>query len=192
MLGRSFQDDPLWRYFIPDPERRRRLLRGLLAIRVRQGLADGEVYATSSAFEGVAVWLPSAKSDITFGQLIRYGAVSIPVRLGVISLRRIIAAGTFMSGVRRRYAPTCYCLLSPIGVDPDFRGKGYASRLLRPMLARLDRMGLPCYLETQNERNAAMYTHFGFKTLEKVAIPGSGVEHWSMVHYGPDSQGRSR
>jgi GNAT superfamily N-acetyltransferase len=68
-----------------------------------------------------------------------------------------------------------------LGVDPDYQGKGYASQLLRPMLARADKEGIPCYLETQLGKNVALYEHFGFRVAEQGIIPGSNVMSWAMV-----------
>jgi hypothetical protein len=35
------------------------------------------------------------------------------------------------------------------------------------MLNRLDETGLPCYLETLDEKNVGIYERFGFKLVEK-------------------------
>jgi ribosomal protein S18 acetylase RimI-like enzyme len=60
-------------------------------------------------------------------------------------------------------------------VDPAYQGKGYASRLLKPMLARIDRENMPCYLDTEEEKNVSIYQHFGFKVLEEVKIPSTDI-----------------
>jgi ribosomal protein S18 acetylase RimI-like enzyme len=56
--------------------------------------------------------------------------------------------------------------LQLLGVDPEYQGQGFASRLLRGMLTRIDEEGLPCYLETELAKNVPIYEHFGFRTLE--------------------------
>ena len=68
-----------------------------------------------------------------------------------------------------------------IGVDPNHQGKGFASRLIYPMLARMDKEGLPCYLDTNNEGNVKIYEHIGFKLIKKYLIPGTSVLNWSML-----------
>ena len=57
-------------------------------------------------------------------------------------------------------------------MDPAQQGKGFASALLKPMLARLDEENMACYLETQNMKNVAMYQHFGFKLVHETRVPG--------------------
>ena len=71
-----------------------------------------------------------------------------------------------------------------IGVDPKFQGKGYASRLIREMLLRIDEEGLPCYLETQKEQNVSIYQHFGFKVIDEFIIPGTTIKAWPMLREG--------
>jgi hypothetical protein len=49
------------------------------------------------------------------------------------------------------------------------------------VLARVDEEGLPCYLETLEEKNVRLYEHFGFKMIEKSAIPETGLTNWAML-----------
>ncbi len=68
-----------------------------------------------------------------------------------------------------------------IGVAPVSQGQGYASKLLKPMLARLDEEGLPCYLETQKEKNVTLYQHFGFNVVEEFTFPSTTLTTWAML-----------
>jgi hypothetical protein len=49
------------------------------------------------------------------------------------------------------------------------------------MLERIDKEGLPCYLETQNPENIPLYEHFGFKVMEEGVIPGSPVKQFAVL-----------
>jgi hypothetical protein len=49
------------------------------------------------------------------------------------------------------------------------------------MLARIDEAGLPCYLETLEERNVRIYEHFGFTVAEESAIPETNLTNWAML-----------
>lgn len=49
------------------------------------------------------------------------------------------------------------------------------------MFARIDREGLPCYLETQDEQNVPLYQHFGFKVVNKSTIPETKLTNWAML-----------
>jgi GNAT superfamily N-acetyltransferase len=66
-------------------------------------------------------------------------------------------------------------------VDPKFQGKGFAGRLIIPVLAKIDAQHLPCYLETFEEKNASIYECFGFRTIERASIPQTPFENWAML-----------
>ncbi len=89
--------------------------------------------------------------------------------------------GEYIDTVHKRLAPFKHWFLQIIGVDPQFKGKGYAGKLLHPMFARIDEEGLPCYLETLDETNVPPYEHFGFRIVEKSAIPETKLTNWAML-----------
>lgn len=68
-----------------------------------------------------------------------------------------------------------------LGVEPVSQGKGIGSRLLEPMLRRLDQDDFPCYLETDRERNLGFYRRFGFQVRREGFVPGGGPAFWTMV-----------
>ncbi len=69
----------------------------------------------------------------------------------------------------------------PIGVDPIYQGKGYASLLLRAKFVELDKQNIPCYLETNKKGNISLYQHFGFDVVEEGIIPGTTIPYWAML-----------
>ena len=149
----------------------------------RNGVLYGEVYATSANLEGVAAWFPPGKAKITLWRMIRVGGPSLVYfylrTRDVVS--RVMSYLDYASELQERHAHFPHWYLFPIGVDPVFQGKGYGSRLLRPMLARIDQENLPCYLETETEKSVSIYQHYGFEVVEKGIVPGSEVGHWAML-----------
>jgi predicted acetyltransferase len=67
-----------------------------------------------------------------------------------------------------------------MGVLPEQQGKGLSGSLLVPMLARLDKKGVPCVLETNAPQNVPLYERYGFITLGTTHIPDLGVPLWTM------------
>jgi len=45
----------------------------------------------------------------------------------------------------------------------------------------MDAAGLPCYLETLEEKNVRLYEHFGFTVLEQTAVPDTYLTVWAML-----------
>ena len=180
MLARAFQDDPLNSYFVPDASQRKDTSFYSFEFLVRLGVSYGEVYATSPNLEGAAVWLPP-DNRLTLWRVIRNGVFSLCIRMGRKYILRALPAQHFIFSVHKHHTPFRHWYLWVIGVDPVFQGKGYASMLMKSMLARIDQEHLPCYVDTQNENNVTIYQHYGFKIVEEVIIPNTGVGLWAML-----------
>jgi GNAT superfamily N-acetyltransferase len=181
VLSKSFQGDPLMVYFSPDLAKRDKQLLKMFKFLVKYGVKYGEVYATSNKFEGVSIWLPSEKVEMSFWQMIRSGALSVMMAFGFETMTRILNYMKYSSDLHKKYAPFKHWYLQFIGVSPEFRGKGFASALLKPMLERIDSEGLQCFLETQNLQNISFYEHFGFKMVEQSTIPETKINHLVMI-----------
>ncbi len=181
VVARAFQDYPLSVYFIPDESARRRKMPLMFRPLLRHGLFYGEVYATSPKLEGIAVWSRPDRKRETLWSKILSGSVLIPFIVGMGALRRQIAFSRWAAPIRKRCVPGRHWYLQLLGVDPAYQGRGYASALLKPMLERIEREGLPCFLDTQAERNVSLYEHLGFRVVEEGTVPGSEVKSWAMV-----------
>lgn len=111
----------------------------------------------------------------------RSGGFSAMLKMGWGAMARSMRYTEYASAMHERCAPFRHWYLHFIGVDPVFQGKGYASELLKPMLARMDMEEIPCYLETQNWENVPLYQYYGFRVVEEGTIPGTDVGHWAML-----------
>ncbi len=183
MLTRAFWDDPLTVHLFPDQDVRKKLFPILTKFRLKQGLKYGEVYATSSKVEGLALWKHSDSVDNTLWEILRLAGLRPIMAMGRKRLTRMIELDRFASQRRMKYAVVPYLHLGPVAVDPEHQGKGYASKLIRPMLDLLDRLELPCYLEAQSETNVAIYEHYGFVILARGTLPDSDIPHWDMMRF---------
>jgi GNAT superfamily N-acetyltransferase len=190
LLARAFHDYSLSAYFIPDDFTRRKKQVFMFQSLVRQGISHGEVYATSAKLEGVAVWFSSDTRRRTFWSKILSGFILFPLFLGPGTVSRQKAFGEYAASVRKRCAPFPHWYLQLLGVDPAHQGKGYASVLLKPMFDRLSKEGQPCFLETQGEKNVALYEHLGFRVAEMGTVPGSDVKSWAMLRDSKGDKGR--
>lgn len=171
MLTRSFINNPMFTTLISDEAERADKMLSLFRFMLNYGLHYGEVYATSPNLEGVAVWLPSEKVKVSFWRGIRCGGITQVFKVGWRLLWKIEDAERYSQKIHEKSAPFRHWYLAILGVDPCFQGKGYAGALLNYRLAQADRENLPCYLETDSEKNAALYEHFGFKIVEEFEMP---------------------
>lgn len=181
VLTRAFRNYPHLQYYFPNELEREKITPYFTYLDVFSGIRYGEMYATSPNLEGIAIWISSDNYPVPFWKIV--WAVPLPVLLGYgryggFRMRHIFE---HVDAIHQRLAPFKHLFLLLIGVDPKFQGKGYASKLLRPMLARLDEESLPCYLGTLKEANIPLYEHFGFKAVEKTVIPKTSIIYWSML-----------
>ena len=180
-LIRAFWNHPPLQYYFPDEAERERIAPYFLSLSVFTGIRYGEVHATSQDLEGIAVWLPSGNYPVTLWRLLRSVPSSQILGVGRYGGFRMRSLGQYIDVVHRRLAPFKHWFLQAIGVDPQFQGRGYANKLLRPMLVKIDEEGLPCYLETLEGQNVRLYEHFGFKVIEESNVPNTSLTNWAML-----------
>ena len=187
VLTRAFQDYPALRYRFPDETEMSKRAPYFFQYLLSYGVRYGEIYATSPNLEGIAIWLSSDNYPMTFWRVIRSVPLSILSSLnrGGES-KRMKHFGAYIESMHMRHTPFKHWFLHAIGVEPQFQGNGYAGKLLRSMLARIDEEGLPSYTETMLEKNVQLYEHFGFRAAEKATIPGTNYNLWAMLRTKPN------
>lgn len=181
VLSKVFECEPVYAFFFPDELRRQNVLRYHFALRLRDGISRGEVLSTSSGLEGISIWLPPGRHGLALPTMIAKGGLSVLVQMGLRSAIRQMSVNRYLQSEQAANANFPHWYLSALGVDQQHRGRGYASAMLRPMLARLDTDGSPCYLDTQKEANIAVYRRFGFGVVSESRIPGTSIKTWAML-----------
>lgn len=180
-LSRAFRNDELYSYIIPDEVKRNSILPLIFEFRIRYGLSYGEVYASSSEVEGLAIWIPNKNIEMTLWRIAKCGGISLFLKAGKSTMKRLFDLAEYASEIHKKHANFPHWHLSPIGIDPIFQGKGYAGILLSSKLKKIDEEHLPCFLETQSEKNVLIYKRYGFKIVEEGKIPGTKLPHWAML-----------
>ena len=181
VLSRAFHNYPLLQYYFPEELERKKITSYFLSLAIYSSIRYGEIYATSPNMEGVAIWFPSDNYPVTIWKLVRSVPLSVIFGFGRYGGGRMRQLNEYIDAVHQRLVPFGHWYLQVIGVDPQFQGKGYAGKLLKPMLTRIDEEGLPCYLEAIDEHNVSFYEHFGFKVIEKSTIPETNFTNWAML-----------
>ena len=181
VLVRAFWNHPPLQYYFPDEIERKKIAPYFFSLPLFYGIRHGEVHTTSTNLEGITIWIPSNNYPITFWRLMGSVPPSEIIGLGRYGRSKLRNLGQYIDAVHSRMAPSKHWFLQAIGVDPQFQGKGYASKLLRQMLSRIDEEGLPCYLETLEGQNVRLYEHFGFKVIEESNVPDTNLTNWAML-----------
>jgi ribosomal protein S18 acetylase RimI-like enzyme len=181
-LVRAFRADPLYTYICPDEAERLAPMRGLLDALVRFTLLYGEGW-TLQGVSGVACWLSPGNTTITVWQMLRT-RFELPwavLRFEGGARRRALDLFGYTDRVHHRVMSGRHWYLWALGVEPAAQGQGIGSSLLQPVLSRADAEGLPCYLETETERNVAFYRRHGFEVSTAERVAGHGPMLWFMT-----------
>jgi GNAT superfamily N-acetyltransferase len=174
-LTAAFNEDPLWSWAFPDPERLRVWWRFL----VRSALRYPCTW-TLDDYAAVAVWIPPEGRELTEdeeGQLeALLGDLAGPRAAEILKLLDRFEA-THPDGPPHYY-------LSLLGVDPAQRGKGIGMGLLAQNLAAIDAEGAPAYLESSNSANDRRYERLGFAKQGSFSTPDGAVTVATMWREG--------
>ena len=164
VLAEAFAADPLQAWIMEGVEPAERPARrtGWWSFMIRHAPPGAEVHVTGDG-SGAACWHPPGAGK--------------PAAEVVEEFRRMVAdlagdrAATVLASLARiaaRAPAEPHWHLAAVGVSPDRRGNGVGARLLAPMLARCDRLGLPAYLESSNPGNLGFYRRLGFAVTGEV------------------------
>jgi ribosomal protein S18 acetylase RimI-like enzyme len=182
VLTRSFLTNPNFVNLFSDEEVRARALAHVPRACLRDALRAGHVYAANRGGEivGVAAWLPPGWFPLSVRRQLRAAPdIARIFRAAPRSLGRLLR---FTSGLAKLHPAQPHWYLEAVGVEPGAQGMGIGTRLLEPVLARVDEEGQPCYLETMTERNVAWYRRLGFEVRSAgVTFTRGGPPNWTML-----------
>ena len=181
VLSKAFRDYPLLQYYFPNDSIRERISYYFLSLAVYSGIRYGEVYATSINLEGIAIWIPSKNYPLTLWKILRSVPISKMFGFGRYGGSKMLHFNEYIDSVHLVQTPFNHWFLQVIGISPRFQGKGFASKLLRPMLTKIDSEHLPCYLETLSEKNVSIYERFGFDIIDKSIVPQTELINLAML-----------
>jgi GNAT superfamily N-acetyltransferase len=177
VLAAAFHDDPVLGWLLPEGPGRAAALRRFFEIETRHVVLPHRDSGTTFAADqsptkqealGAALVLPPGQ----WRTPLRVQAVHAPGYLRIFRQALPRALGVLLA-LERHHPREPHYYLPYIGVRPDAQGRGLGTALLRPVLERCDREGVPAYLEASCPDNARLYRRLGFRTLELIRPLGS-------------------
>ena len=145
-----------------------------------EGKKYGELWLPEGQNYGASVWTKPV--DQTLAKLIASEKKNfLRQYLGEASLRSYREITEYMSSKIREIVPCGSWYLSIVGIAPQFQGQGLGSSLIKPVLSKLDGLGIPSYLETFTSRNKRFYERLGYQDVSAFMEPVTGCEYWVMI-----------
>lgn len=180
VLVDAFEHDPVWKAILSDATPTQRM--AAFEAPLLYCLKYGQIYAPSENLEGIAAWTPGDLSTMTPWRMLRSGAMWAGLRMGWEVAKKMEPVFAPLDADRKenmKGQPFIYVLI--IGVAPAFQGQGFGGKLLRALIEKSERAGLPLYLETETESNVRMYEHLGFTVVKEIVLPIVNLPMWEMT-----------
>ena len=180
-LAAAFQDDPVMRFILPDPDTRRARMPRIFALLFEDDQANGACYRTADG-QAATLWQAPGSAGFSWPEKIR--ALLPWWRATGSGLLRALAYSD-ASDANRPAEPHWY--LHVAGCAPAARGRGCGRAVIRAGLDRADHDGVAAYLETSNPKNLGYYGSLGFAVTHEWRV-GKTLVSCSMRRPAPQPQ----
>lgn len=161
-LAAAYAENPLVKWMFADDLSESRL-RSLFEALVITGVRQGVVYRSPES-DGVAIWLPPVQHQ---GDPSDAPPAAVGEEAEWSGGRRKEAL-SILSKARPNHQ---HYYLDAVGVIPEARRRGVASKLLAPVLEQCDQDGIPAYLENSDPANLDYYKGQGFVDIGVLPMP---------------------
>jgi ribosomal protein S18 acetylase RimI-like enzyme len=189
LLGRAFEDDPLFRYLFRSRPHAGHALRLIFRAQARDALRHGsiEVLASDEDLLAAALWLPPGTFAPTAPRRI-LAALPAYLAVGLLFPDRLLDFLRLARAAPPRSLPP-FWYLEYLAVDPAWQGQGLGRRLLDRGIVRAQEAGLACGLATSSERALRLYQRVGFEVASEARPFAAGPPVWYM--WRPPPAGRT-
>jgi GNAT superfamily N-acetyltransferase len=156
-ISDAFHDDPTMRWILPDEGRR--LAKGPAVFRpLVEGIQRlGQTWMTEDG-AAAALWIPPGHTVPAPEEAEEFER-RIAEALRPDELERL---GALIEVMDANLPSEPHAHLNLFGTVPARQGQGLGSKLFEAVLPRLDREGIPAYLEATTDRNRRLYERHGF------------------------------
>jgi ribosomal protein S18 acetylase RimI-like enzyme len=184
-LARAFHYGPFADWFMPNDHDRRMLYPSMFRLIADHALSHGghiDVISSShhpDSITGATIWhkrITPPADDLTFdGQMAK--------ELGAYADRWTLVA----TSLEARHPTEPHWYLAYIGVNPNLQRMGLGGELLHHGHTRVDRDGLPAYLEANSPDVRPLYVAHGYTAGAPLLVAQRAVPVWPMTRPGANS-----
>ncbi len=179
-MAASFQNDPLYSYFVENHERRKHFLKDFMRFRLTFGMQEGLAFRLGKC-KGIALWFPSSRQMDAL-KFAAYGGTATLLKCTPDERERIVKYVDYVDLTISRFVSTEYWHISPLCIAPEKQGMGLGSQLLQHGVTLLSKPTKPCLVVTQTLINKAFYEKNGFVTVNQSFVPGTQIHTILLIH----------
>lgn len=182
VYARAYSKITLYEKALEDVEDKFLVLKRFFEIPIRFGIKYGFLYAPSEQLEGISIWIPYEKADMTMWRVIRSGGFKSSFKLVKISKKFLASMKEFSQLDKDRHknmAGKRYLHLMSLAVDPEYQRKGIGSKLLKAMFKKTDSCGYSTYVSADID-NVDFYKKYGFKVIKEINIK---INNYDLPNY---------
>ncbi|MEC0091010.1 GNAT family N-acetyltransferase [Paenibacillus macquariensis] len=198
VLAQAFaKEDPLYQHILPDETTRLRVMNIFFHRYVEMLYPYCDLLTTSDNYEAVALVFHSEREAGTLRSKIKYMKQIAYAIITSLPICRIIGIRGFVRGISillnmssswlSMLGDKQYMHLDMLVVQEQYRGQGYVTKVIKPLLSECRSKNIACTLETQTISNLPIYEHYQFRTVKVIALPNSSLEQYCMVYAPPDA-----
>lgn len=189
LLTLCFAKDPLYCKLIPDEETRKRLMPELFQCDMTEFFETCEIFADSPKINSILVVSDESEPY----NLVKYYLTEVRAQLetdgylikedpSLKTLHNFIMGKDYLNS---RWTDQLHqeerLHIIYLAVAPEKQGHGYGGLLLQEAIAYAHSHRLMISLETHNEKNVALYQHFGFKIFGILERKPFDLKQYCMV-----------
>lgn len=168
-LARSFADDPVMMWLIPDEAGRDRRQRVFYGAELGHTHANGLVL-TTDGHHGGAMWLAPKRWKVDTWGMVRQSPAIVRA-FGT----RMLAALKLQTAMEEAHPTDEHWYLAILGTDPARQGNGVGRALITAVTDRCDTTGVGAYLESSKASNVPYYERFGFEVTGEIQVSDSPI-----------------
>ncbi|MCQ2052086.1 MAG: hypothetical protein MJY74_07780 [Bacteroidaceae bacterium] len=156
-------------------------LRAMWIFNLKYFCNNALIYADSPECNAWVLWIEPGCKGMSVLRFFLCGGLRMTTALGLGSMKRIMAYENYCKSVRMNATGGKEWYWYNLVVHPRAHGTHLVTKLFLPMLKYVRSQGRPVFLETHLEKNASMYTHYGFSMASRELMPGTDLLHYGMI-----------
>jgi GNAT superfamily N-acetyltransferase len=162
-LADAFSMDPVWSWLLRDEATRRDRLERMFAVESRDVALPHGHSVVGGDGQGAVLVLPPGAWRVPLSLQVRH----FPTTAKAFGRALPRALGVLVR-LEQQHLRRPHHYIPYVGVAASAQGQGLGEAMLRVVLERADRDGLPAYLEASSPRPAVLYARLGFTAIRDI------------------------